>query len=394
MNRRLPALISFSFVACFSAVPEAQCLRNADCDAGTCVESRCVSGSTGGGPASGGGTGTGGGVSGGGTGTGGGVSGGGAGGGVVGGGTGGGVVGGGAGGGSGVDGGVCGCRDVLGNCQTGTSPVACGTGGTQCSTCGFGEQCVSGACAMAACGPQTCVGCCTNNFCVVPSMQTRFSCGASGSACTQCPQGQACQNGVCGTPVCDVMTCPTGCCANGACQPGTSRFACGLAGQLCLRCPMGQSCTAGLCLPGGFDGGFPNDGGVAPDAGTPVAVGSACTGAPQCQPPFNAICIQESLVGQNTGYVGGYCSAQCGGGTACTPGNVCVTESFFGASQSTCRAGCTGVGTQSTCRTGYVCAPSTVSTVPGFCRPRCDNGGALSGCAAGQTCNTTTGVCG
>ena len=97
--------------------------------------------------------------------------------------------------------------------------------------------------------------------------------------------------------------------------------------------------------------------------------------------------------GKITGYVGGYCTAQCGAGTACAAGNACITESFFGASQSTCRVGCAQVGTQSTCRTGYVCTTSGLSSVAGYCRPRCDGGGALSGCATGLTCNVTTGVC-
>lgn len=379
----LPLLISISLTACFSPVPEVECLRDVDCaDAGLCVATRCVPAGTGGGTASGGG-GTGG--------SGGGIGGGGVGGGI-GGGAGGGI-GGGAGGGGGiaVDAGMCGCRDGLGNCQDGTSPFACGTGATQCRACSVGEQCVSGACMMGACGPQSCAGCCTSNFCVAPNQQTRFSCGTQGQACAQCPMGQTCQNGLCSTPSCDVLSCPSGCCANGQCQPGQSRFACGIAGQMCMRCPMGQNCMSGICLPGGIDGGSPTDGGFPmPDAGAGVPVGSACTTTQQCQPPFSAFCLQDNLGGQPTGYAGGYCTATCGGGSACTTGSVCITESFFGAAQSTCRASCSQVGQQSTCRTGYVCAPSPNS---GFCRPRCDNNGALSACATGQMCNTTTGVC-
>jgi hypothetical protein len=261
---------------------------------------------------------------------------------------------------------------------------------TMCKACGFGEQCIAGACVMGACGPQSCAGCCTNNFCVVPGMQTRFSCGAQGQACTQCPMGQACQNGVCGTPVCDVTTCASGCCANGQCQMGTSRFACGTGAAMCQRCAMGQQCNNGVC-----SGGTTLDAGV-PDAGTAVAAGTPCTQTGQCQPPQNGLCIQESIAGQTTGYPGGYCTTPCGmGQPSCNFANsLCVTESFFGASQSTCRASCTGVGTQSTCRTGYVCQPSTVSVAPGFCRPKCNNGGALSACPTGQTCNMTTGACG
>ena len=106
MNRQLPlVLISLSLAACFTPVPEVECLRDADCgDAGVCLNSKC-SGAAGGGGGStlggGGGSATGGG-------SGGGVSGGGTGGGGFAGGP-----GGGAGGGGAIDGGVCGCRDPL-----------------------------------------------------------------------------------------------------------------------------------------------------------------------------------------------------------------------------------------------------------------------------------------
>jgi hypothetical protein len=404
MNRRLlPLLISLSMTACFSAVPEAECLRDADCgDAGVCVNQKCsgsqTGGGQGGGAATGGGTGAGGGTA-----MGGGIGTGGSGGGFIGGGAGGGsAVGGGAGGGGPLGGGAgggggttCGCRDGRGQCQPGNSPLACGANMAMCTTCGFGEQCVNGACMAGACGPQSCAGCCTNNFCLVPSQQTRFTCGSMGQACTQCPMGQTCQNGACATPVCNATTCPTGCCVNGMCQPGDSRFACGTAGQTCVRCGMGQACTAGVCA-GTFDAGVPTDGGViTPDAGTGnVAAGSPCTTTQACQPPMTGFCIQENIAGQATGYTGGYCTTQCGANQPCGGGAMCVTESFFGAAQSTCRATCSAPGTQSTCRTGYVCQASASSVSPGYCRAKCTNGGALSGCPAGQTCNMATGVCG
>lgn len=218
---------------------------------------------------------------------------------------------------------------------------------------------------------------------MVANQQSRFSCGTQGQACAPCPMGLACLNGVCGTPACDVISCPSGCCANGLCQTGQSRNACGLAGQLCVRCPMGQNCNSGVCLPGGgFDGGFVQD------AGAPVPSGIPCTSATQCQPPFNAFCIQETIGGQATGYTGGYCSSNCAQ-AACAIG-VCITDSFFGA-QPACRSECPQVGQQSTCRSGYVCAPRP-NTSLGFCRPRCDVPGALSACASGQTC-AMTGLC-
>lgn len=392
MNRTLlPALISLALTACFSPVLQSECLRDADCgDAGVCLDSKCIGAAGGGGGSSLGG-GSGGGVTGGGSG--GGVTGGGSGGGLTGGGSGGGfaggagggvggggVIGGGAGGGSAVDGGVCGCRDPLGRCQPGNSPVACGASGAQCMACGLGEQCVNGACAAGMCGPQSCAGCCTNNFCVVPGQQSRFACGLRGAACTQCPMGQSCLNGVCGSPACDVTTCPTGCCANGTCQPGQSRFACGVAGQMCMQCGMGQQCSSGVCV-----GGGPLDGGV--------PAGSPCLTQQQCQPPFNALCINENVGGQDTGYLGGYCTSPCGMGNGCTSGAVCITESFVGSTQATCRAACNQIGQQSTCRSGYVCNPTGLSSVPGFCRPRCNAPGLLTACQGVQTCNVTSGIC-
>ena len=401
MNRHvLPVLVSLSLTACFSPVPEAQCVKDADCgDAGVCVDSKCSGGAGGGGGSSvgggsGGGSAVGGGSGGGdiGGGTGGGVVGGGAGGGVVGGGAGGGFaggVGGGTGGGSAVDAGTCGCLDPRGQCQLGNSPIACGAGGAQCSACNLGEQCINGGCVMAACGPQSCSGCCTNNFCVVTAQQSTFACGVQGSACAQCPMGQRCQNGVCGVPMCDAMSCASGCCANNQCQTGQTRFACGLGGQACQRCGMGGQCNAGVCSGGTFDGGIT----PTPDAGAPVPVGSPCATTTQCQPPQAAFCLSETIAGQATGYTGGYCTAQCGMGTVCAGGGVCITETVFGQQQSSCKAACPQPGGQSTCRTGYVCTLSGSAAVPGYCRPRCDVMGALSACAMGQTCNATTGLC-
>jgi len=345
------------FAACFSAPAEAQCTTDADCPAGQHCEGTACAANDGGAGGGGGGGATGGGD----------------GGGATGGGSGGGATGGGAGGG--LDGGACGCQSALG-CQPGDSPIACGTGGAMCQTCGLGEQCVNGACVMAPCGPMTCTGCCTNNFCVTPSQQNRFGCGSNGAACMGCPMGQTCTNGQCVTPPpCDATTCPTGCCQNGQCQPGNTGRACGSGGQACQPCGFGNSCTAGVC--------------VQPDGGAvmPVPVGSPCTTGMQCQPPQGALCVQESVFGQATGFTGGYCTAQCGPMQPCSSG-VCVTESIFGFSGSTCRATCAAPGMgQSTCRTGYVCAALAGSTT-GYCKPNCNNPQQMP-CPMGQTCQAT-----
>ena len=236
---------------------------------------------------------------------------------------------------------------------------------------------------QAPCGPQSCEGCCTNNFCIVTSQQNSFVCGAQGSACAMCMMGQVCTNGACvARPACDASTCPNGCCQNGQCQSGNSRMACGSGGQACQRCMNNVSCTNQSC------GGAPN-----PDAGSGSLTGQPCTTTQQCQPPQNGLCVQENLFGQNSGYVGGYCSATCSAMQPCAAGATCVTESVFGQVQSTCRATCAAPGTQSTCRAGYVCQSGANSTSPAFCRARCDNGGLLSACPANQMCNATTGAC-
>lgn len=111
-----------------------------------------------------------------------------------------------------------------------------------------------------------------------------------------------------------------------------------------------------------------------------LPTGSACTAASTCE----GFCLAESQFGQSTGYLGGYCTANCGNGVSCTSG-VCITETLLGQTSSNCRSTCTGAG-QGTCRTGYVCTPT------GFCRPNCNNGGLLSACGSGQVCQSN-GLC-
>lgn len=414
--------------SCFAPVGEAQCSTDADCTNGTtCIDFRCrgpeasAGGSSGGGAASAGGTANGGGDAGG-SALGGGATGG------------GGVM---AGGGVAAGGGTatCGCRSgATGQCQPGDSPLACGSSGSTCTRCGNGEQCVSGACVMAACGPGTCSGCCARGFCVAPSMQSTVTCGSAGGMCSQCARGQDCINGTCqqamgcsamtcasgccipganrclppnqqnrftcgtggaqcamcpggnsaqcnnGTCVgtttdagmpngCDAVSCANGCCAFGRCLPTSmqSNFTCGVAGNMCSQCNSGTSCQSGVCTPN-----------TTPDGGVVqvMPTGSACTATTSCE----GFCLEASQFGQSSGYPGGYCTAQCGNGTACTSG-LCVTESVFGQSVSNCRATCTGSG-QGTCRTGYVCTPSPSSTAS-YCRPNCNNGG-LAMCTSGQ----------
>ena len=159
----------------------------------------------------------------------------------------------------------------------------------------------------------------------------------------------------------------------GFCRNGGSNFACGTSGAACQMCGMGDSCNAGTCGP-------------PPDAGTAGAIGSPCMGNNDCPGGF---CIPESTFIGPTGIPGGYCSAQCDAAGGCPTGAVCTTQNVFGANQQVCMAECAGVGTPSTCRTGYVC---TATGTTGYCRSDCGNG-SLAACPTGQTCDVATGLC-
>jgi hypothetical protein len=74
---------------------------------------------------------------------------------------------------------------------------------------------------------------------------------------------------------------------------------------------------------------------------------------------------------------------------------VCIASSTFGITTTTCMATCPvgGIGTQSTCRAGYLCAPTPLSSVQaGQCRPPCTNGG-LAGCVTPAVCDANSGLC-
>jgi hypothetical protein len=156
---------------------------------------------------------------------------------------------------------------------------------------------------------------------------------------------------------------------------GTSRFACGTAGATCAQCMMGKQCVSNACV-------------SSPDGGSGAgAIGAACgaAGANCAQPGF---CLPESGFAGPTGFPGGYCTAQCGGGgNGCPNGSTCVNGLFFGGG-STCMADCAASGT---CRTGYVCTMGADAGA-GYCRPSCVNGN-LAACPTGQTCSTATGQC-
>lgn len=150
-----------------------------------------------------------------------------------------------------------GCCDARGECQSGTTGLACGDDGAACHSCSSTEVCRGGRCALssppvvdpAACNERTCrSGCCQEGRCMSGEQATR--CGTNGALCESCRGQQACASGRCQDTGCG------GCVdAAGTCQAGTSTGACGAYGFNCSSCGAGARCDAsGLCL-GGSCGG-------------------------------------------------------------------------------------------------------------------------------------------
>lgn len=149
-----------------------------------------------------------------------------------------------------------GCCDAAGQCVSGNDTTACGKQGQACEPCGFGEVCVpdgqpsAGTCRpQPTCGPATCPGCCVGNQCVVST--TPLACGTNGQACKTCGPNQACDafgNCVAGSE-CNPATC-AGCCVGDICAVGTQQNACGSDGMLCQNCANQippRVCQSGSC---------------------------------------------------------------------------------------------------------------------------------------------------
>jgi hypothetical protein len=94
---------------------------------------------------------------------------------------------------------VClGCCDTSGVCRPGNTDHACGMGGASCMDCTVtGGVCVNGACAISACGPANCSGCCAQGVCVPLASQTDNKCGSGGAACVICRAMHLCCPGYC-----------------------------------------------------------------------------------------------------------------------------------------------------------------------------------------------------
>lgn len=353
-----------------------------------------------------------------------------------------------------------GCCDSAGVCKTTPSVTACGVGGSVCQACTAGQECVSGACKAApsdagvACGPGSVnnpctTGCCSGSVCMMGTKTT--NCGKGGEVCKACDTtaGETCVEQVCtaadaGTTSAVGKACAsdTECAALGAgavCRLTTGTDAgvyaegyctkvCGAAGT---SCPSGSICTGlgaaldetkPLCLatcqnknqaPGDCRDGYACYGltganvcWIYPppevDAGPPAdKVGDDCAQDSDCQnPPANGgFCFSETFDGGPTGFVQGYCSAECTEDpSVCSAdgGAICITfgTGTPGQEISLCQRVCNGPTTgQGDCKSGYVCEGyterladgGTQPSATGICRPSCANPGA--GCPAGLTCD-------
>jgi len=178
------------------------------------------------------------------------------------------------------------------------------------------------------------------------------------------------------------MSC-NGCCSFGICVglQFQSQFSCGSNGATCAQCPNNNTCVSGTCKPSVVD------------AGMNISTGSACQFDGQCQPPANGVCIPQTVVGNQTGWPGGYCSQGCGS-SPCAAGSSCLNVSDdVAAPNFLCMKSCVGPRSgQSSCRASYVCEIDFGSVAgQGICLPRCDSPGFT--CWPGTTCNLMTGYC-
>lgn len=148
------------------------------------------------------------------------------------------------------------CTTFMGQpaCVSGSSSLACGTGGVACVNCtASGELCDPSAktCVSAPCGPNDCNGCCAGGSCV--AMETDKQCGTGGLSCSDCASmGEFCNTstGLCVSvmPLCGPMNCK-GCCAGDVCVTSESDTQCGVGGLACTDCAgMGDTCSGGTCV--------------------------------------------------------------------------------------------------------------------------------------------------
>lgn len=177
-----------------------------------------------------------------------------------------------------------GCLDEFGDCRSGQSASACGSGGEECVACGAGEECAEGACMRPpACSRATCDGCCDGDECVAGS--SLRACGTGGVECATCSEGASCTAGRCVAPCaesCDGCCAPDGTCVAAA---STSAMLCGSGGSMCTACGGGQSCVDGVCVA----------------ASCAMTCAGCCMGGTCVDPPSDAACGIDGAACQDCG---------------------------------------------------------------------------------------------
>lgn len=291
-------------------------------------------------------------------------------------------------------GGSC-VTQTTGGTDAGTGGMDAGTGGTQPvgSACSVNSQCVTAECRILGFPGGSCTKSCT----------TAADC-PSGSTCGADPNDSSGQQKVC-LASCATAGTTAGCRTDyvcekrntvgggGACSPKCNSpatcgvatscdprgFCCGANGYACCNgttCDTGLSCdSTGYCKPSG--------GGTDAGTGGTAAIGSPCTTHATCA---SNICVFQANGGSpgcTTGpcWPGGYCIADCTS-AACPSGSSC---SPYLASNSICVQNCSAPGTQSTCRTGYVCDKNWI---PGSTQATC-----IDACNSNADCNSANLQC-
>lgn len=236
------------------------------------------------------------------------------------------------------DGASCNINNCSGCCQgsmcvTTPSTSACGLGGFPCTTCNSDQTCTTGTCS----GGQTCdafncpAGCCDNGQC--KSGLTNAACGTGGAICTDCTTSggtcdvatQACTGG----QNCSPTTCNVGCCKNNSCLPGNTNAACGDGGGACVDCAASggtcdlttRTCKGSTgCAPGNCPGCC--DGTSCLSGGTNTACGKGGVACVDCA-SLSAVCNGATGKCESTGSCSpASCSSGCCAGNTCMPGTA------------------------------------------------------------------------
>ncbi len=322
-------------------------------------------------------------------------------------------------------------------CVVSTTPLACGTNGQACKTCGPNQVCNAlGECvAGSVCNPATCAGCCVGDICAVGSQQN--ACGSGGALCQNCSNQnppRVCQSGSCQVPACGPATCPNGCCSGNTCVVGNQDNACGpTGGGACTDCSasnkvcQGRQCIdkcgpgncAGCCRPNntcdtlGIDNNSCGQGGV--QCANCSASSSFCNGlvAPRrcnnqqstCPATYSScpngtttaitaqlqnLCTDASLDTLTTACAAGPNAATCVAAFAALPAacRTCLSPFNHPFDQRTGLYACAASSVDNQCRHNMGCATDCADTSCDQCLPTSENQCYTLVNGAGGQCST------